>query len=145
MLNIRQGLFETNSSSSHSFSINIANSGRLQTIVPDKDGNLTIKGGDFSEAEFYISDAWQKANAIAVYCLLKDDQEHLKMFEEVLLETTGAAKIIYLAKPFGQGMNSYMGSEFISYLVSALENKEKMKQFIFDSKSHINASIGYDG
>ena len=63
MENIRQGVFETNSSSSHSFSVHVATEGVLETLSLNKDGVLVLNGGDFSQAEFVIRSTLDKANA----------------------------------------------------------------------------------
>jgi hypothetical protein len=64
MINTRLNVFETNSSSSHSFTISISTSGVLETIAPNSKGEIVLKGGDFSRSEFYIQSALEKANAM---------------------------------------------------------------------------------
>lgn len=48
MKNIRNGVFETNSSSSHSISILNNCNGMYDTICPNDDGNIILEGVDRS-------------------------------------------------------------------------------------------------
>lgn len=145
MENIRSSVFETNSSSSHSVSINISTKGMYDTLMPDAMGDITFNGGDFSKPEYFIQSTKEKANAVAVYCALTGDEKVRKMFEEVVLKQTGAEKIVTNIRVQGPELNSYMSSEFISHLTEALGSKKDIKDFVFNHSSHIEAVFGYDG
>lgn len=142
---IRQNVFETNSSSSHSFTCNVETVGELELLTPDKMGNIILNGGDFSRAEFYISQALEKANAIAVYCEVTGNDVVRAMLEEVLIKQTGAEKVITNVRLVGPDRNSYMSSEFLSKLSEALGSKRDIKNFVFNPRSEISAVFGYDG
>ena len=66
MINIRQNIFETNSSSTHSITISLSKNANktFETILPDKDGNIVLEGGDFSTCDFSFKKPLQKANFI---------------------------------------------------------------------------------
>lgn len=145
MKNIRTNVFETNSSSSHSITINVSADGEYETIAPDESGNIILNGGNFSVIDFYIQSPITKANAIAAYCVLSGDKELEKTFEEVLVEHTGAKGIVNNVKLIGPDCNSYMASWFVKYLMEALYSKEAIKNFIFNTRSNIGGSIGWDG
>jgi len=145
MQTIRQNVFETNSSSSHSFTCTIETEGMLEALVVDKMGNITLNGGNFSKFEFYISSALQKANAIAVYCEVTGNDVVRAMLEEVLLSQTGAEKVVVNVRMLGPDRNSYVSSEFLSYLEEALGSKRDIRNFVFNPKSEISAVYGYDG
>jgi len=143
MENIRQGVFETNSSSSHSFSVHVATEGVLDTLPVNKDGTIVFNGGDYSEAEFTVYKALDKANAVAVYIALTDDKVVKKAFEKVVLNHTGASRIEYNIFLQGKKLNSYMSCEFKTYLLVSACNKD-IKNFLFNPKSYISARFGSD-
>jgi hypothetical protein len=145
MKNIRQGVFETNSSSSHSFSVYIETEGVLETLPVNKDGVIVFDGGDYSDAEFSFYTALDKANAIAVYIVLTDDEVVKANFEKVVLKHTGASHIEYDIVLQGKKLNSYMSREFRDYLLEAVGCKRDIKNFVFNPKSIMSASFGYDG
>lgn len=66
---IRQGAFETNSSSSHSISLgcSVDNAFVLDTIYPDQNGTVEISGGDYGWEWERHNDAKTKANYLAQY------------------------------------------------------------------------------
>jgi len=142
---IRQNVFETNSSSSHSVTITVETEGMYTTLEPDGFGNITLNGGDFSRPEYYIQSTKEKANAIAVYCAVTRDSALMKTFESLLREQTGAAKVVTNIRLLGPDRNSYMSSEFLRNLGEAVASKRDMKNFIFLDKSNISAVFGYDG
>jgi len=142
-MQIRHNVFETNSSSSHSFTCNIETEGKLQVLTPDKMGNITLNGGDFSKFEFWVSDALQKANAIAVYCEVTGNDVVRAMLEEVLKKQTGAENVVVNVRMLGPDRNSYISSEFMHYLEEAVGSKRDIKNFVFNPNSEISASIGY--
>lgn len=145
MENVRANVFETNSSSSHSVSVTIESEGVLDTIAPDKRGEILIHGDDWSYAEFSSSDSLEKAGAIAIMFHLTEDEDLKKMFEKVVLEHTGATKIVYDIRTHGEKLNSYMSSEVMCELERATKNKTQLKNFIFNKYSEITGEIGYDG
>jgi len=143
-MQIRHNVFETNSSSSHSFTCNIETEGRLDVLNPDKMGNIILNGGDFSKFEFYISDALQKANAIAAYCYVTGNDQVQKMLEDVLKKQTGAEHIVVNIRLQGPDRNTYVSSKFLSYISEATGSMRDIKNFVFNPDSEISAVVGYD-
>lgn len=145
MINTRLNVFETNSSSSHSFTISISTSGVLETIAPNSKGEIVLKGGDFSRSEFYIQSALEKANAIAVFCVVTEDSNVKEMFEEMMLKHTGASSLKYDIILTGPDRNSYLSKKVMNYLYEAVGSKKDMKDFVFNPSSHFDAEFEYDG
>jgi hypothetical protein len=62
MINIRRGVFETNSSSTHAIVLHFSDEDSLdETLIPNESGELIIKGADFTGIEFQIAGAELKA------------------------------------------------------------------------------------
>lgn len=133
----RRAMFETNSSSTHS--ITIVN-GTADDKLPVRAGVCRIYPGEFGwEAEDY-TDAATKAS----YCLTyaKNDgapDRLLKMLEEVIKEATGAEKVEFTERhsefyPWGY-IDHQSGLTESDVCSEAFESKEKLKNFIFCSKS----------
>ena len=168
--NIRQNVFETNSSSTHSVSLEM-NGGKLNdTIVPDENGNIVLSGGDFSHTELYITDALRKANFVAVYNAVYGDEKLKDRLVKVLKEITGAKEIIFditMSYADGKPANSKFSSEYtdpycdseymeedenddeeseeveVSFK-TVLKDEKLLKQFIFNKSNNISAEIGYN-
>jgi hypothetical protein len=142
MINIRTGVFETNSSSSHSFNINVATEGMLESIAPDLNGDIdeiVLNGGDFSAAEIIVESALDKANAVAVYCCLTDDDCLMNMLHKVLCEHIGVTRVTININLVGSKLNSWMSKEFAETLYREVYNDQRIKNFIFNKKSIIEA------
>src|SRR5579885_45905 len=91
MKNIRNKVFETNSSSSHSISIYNATKGLYDTITPDSNGVITLTGGEFGWEWEKYNDAITKANYAAVFAL--GDQQMTDMLVQVIKDHTGAKEV----------------------------------------------------
>ena len=130
MKNIRQNVFETNSSSTHSFSISSNTDGIYQTLDVDDDGSITFVGGDFGWEFRKYNDAKTKCNyAATLYDQTKADPA---IFENVVKEHTGAKKIIY---NFGTD-DSYYGIDHQSVHGNDwMYDSFKMKNWLFSSES----------
>lgn len=157
MLNIRNNVFETNSSSSHSVSLVTSDGSELlESFVPDENGNIVLKGGDFSYTEKWITSTIDKLNFVAVYFHAYYDPELKERFERVVKEHTGAAEIIYdirLQVQDQQSANSFLSTEYAepsSYysenelrvtLDNIFNNDDLLKMFLFNKKFGIEANI----
>lgn len=157
MINVRSSVFETNSSSTHSITLNFNDSVDLtDTIYVNSDGKIVLSGGDFSYTEIYIDKAISKANFIAVYmCVYGDEQLKLRL-EKVLKEQTGASEIVYDIRMIyfdGKPANSFFSTEYNNpydydnsdSFQDIIKDEDKLRKFIFNSSSRIYAEIGYDG
>lgn len=124
--NIRQGVFETNSSSSHSLSIAKDSDGILDTILPDEDGIIVLNGGEFGwEWEAY-NDPLTKAN----YCAV-DQPDQIAMLTAVICQHTGAKSIQIDIS------NSYIDHQSQGTASEAFVSMETLKRFIFDPRSYL--------
>ena len=124
---IRKGVFETNSSSCHSLSID-NNDYVLDTLYPDEEGNIILEGGAFGWDWFKHNDAITKANYASV--ALKDNPEILI---KVIKEQTGCNDVIIHAyDDYNSSYYSYI--DHYSYDVCPT-NEEDLKNFIFNKNS----------
>lgn len=99
MKQIRMGVFETNSSSTHSITISDEQTDALMDTLPMNESNeVVLTGGEFGWEEESYNDALTKANYLAVYIeqWAGDDSDRLKeMFERIIKEQTGCTEIVY--------------------------------------------------
>lgn len=158
MKQIRQGVFETNSSSTHSITIAKDGEGLMQSWIPDDNGNITVVNDDFGWEEADYTDPSIKASYLSIYVRdwirTKDhnkngskivDIETRNKFKQILIDviqTQTGAKNVELA--WGEeGMGGYYG--FNGYIDhQSVENRdydylfedpELIRQFIFNSNS----------
>lgn len=116
-INIRSNVFETNSSSSHSVSLHfpLTVKDQLETIEPNTKGEIHLDGGDFASTEIDVSSPIDKANFVAAYIMVYGNEDLKQRFEEVLLEHTGAKKIVYnLRFTYSEGKkaNTFFSPEY---------------------------------
>jgi hypothetical protein len=139
---IRQNVFETNSSSSHSCTIS-DNPTSYVTIVPDDEGKIYLEGGEFGWGYDEYSDALTKANYCAVaatYGIFKDKKD---MLISLLQEQTGAKLIVFAfeTESYSSANNSYIDHQSIEDTACAagdiFETKETLKNFIFNRQSRL--------
>ena len=136
-INIRQQVFETNSSSSHSITI-AKNNDVLETIIPDEDGNIHLKGGQFGWEWTQIKDPLIKAN----YCAVDqwENKDRIEMLKQVLKEHTGAKEIIFDISEGYTGspqINGYIDHDSLGTTSSVFKNLETLRNFIFNPQSVI--------
>lgn len=115
MKNIRHGIFETNSSSSHSISIAHGSIGIFDTITPIK-GKITLTGGEFGCEWRKYNSSEVKANYSAVFA--RDNKIMTDMLEQVLKEHTGANQITF-----------DLGESYIDHQSALSENGDARKAF----------------
>jgi hypothetical protein len=144
---IRHGVFETNSSSTHS--VSISRSDVLTcNISPDIDGVLRLDGGQFGWEQEEYNDAWTKANYCAVFTSSEGAAKERAMLNKVLMEVTGAKRIKYC---FSYNYNTSVDDEgdtiHYAYIdhqsdfheggdcLSAFESEQTLKGFIFNCGS----------
>jgi hypothetical protein len=156
-INIRNSVFETNSSSSHSVTLQFSDSNDLCDTIPlNEKGQIVLDGGDFSYTEMLIEGALCKANFIAVYMTVYGNEALKKRFEKILKEQTGASEIIYNIRMTylnGEPANSFFSSEYgdpYGYydgdeilLEDIVKNGKKLRKFIFNPSVKIESEIGY--
>lgn len=89
---IRRGVFETNSSSSHT--ISLASEDKqfvMDSLYPDQDGVIHIHGGEYGWDWFKHNDALTKASYVAQ--ALSNNDDALSNLREVIMEQTGATDV----------------------------------------------------
>jgi hypothetical protein len=122
---IRSGVFETNSSSSHSVSVADENKEFvLDTIYPDQDGIIELRGDEFGWEWFKCNDAETKANYAAQQ--FENNESALDVLKEVIMEQTGAEDVLFKLG------NGYVDHDSMGILESS---KEWLKSFIFNKNS----------
>lgn len=173
MLKIRYGVFETNSSSTHSISIapGLAPAGidltadelwMLNTLegagkalldcslIPRDDGILEIK--DVNTMEFgWEERTYSDASTKAMYCYIDQylNKDKVKMLEEVLMEQTLARSVRFHYNPEADcdsPMYGYIDHQSIGTSEPAFANKETLRNFIFNKHSELgtdNDNRGY--
>lgn len=125
---IRKGVFETNSSSSHSVSI----SGEdkqfvMDTLYPNQFGVIQIEGDEYGWGWFKSNDATFKASYAAQQ--FENDELALEMLKEVIMEQTGATDVEFVR--LGDG---YIDHDSVGILT---KTKEWLRDFIFNKNSWV--------
>lgn len=143
MKKVRQSVFETNSSSTHSISVASFSEGDLMDTIPlDVYGNIVLEGGEFGwEIENYHS-AIDKANYTAIYIeqwASPDVKEHFReRFVDVLRGQTSCGEVIFdFSKDYNAENWSYIDHQSVEdqQLDWLFESSETLRQFIFNPKS----------
>ena len=137
---IRQAVFETNSSSTHSLSISSGDSTDLLSTLPlDEEGNVVLIGGEFGwEIEDY-TDADIKANYAAIYVESwagEKSEEYREVLNSVIKQQTGCLSVVYdLNTSWEEGKDSsYIDHQSVEggQLDYLFEDPELLRQFIFN-------------
>lgn len=136
---IRQGVFETNSSSSHS--ICIARIGTLDaTLHVDEDGVCNVFTGEFGWEVCEYTDAPTKA----AYCLTyakgcgndsKENKSDLSMLESVIMKQTGAKSVVFVEGDDSYYKWGYIDHQSDAVCYDAFKDEETLSNFIFNSYS----------
>lgn len=130
----RKGVFETNSSSTHSISIAVGgNDELLDTIIPNEDGIIILSGGEFGwEVEEY-TDALTKAN----YCVVDQEgnDERIEMLKRVIMKQTGASVVVIEPTDDDYYPLGYVDHQSSGTSSEAFESDETLRGFIFNKNS----------
>lgn len=136
---IRQGVFETNSSSTHSISIApglTGQNGLMDTsLIPDYDGNIVLEGDEFGWDVAKYNDAVTKANYVAVYVEEwsgSRSEEFKEIFAKVMKEQTGCKELIISLGRYAYIDHQSVESQDLDYL---FEDPEQLRSFIFNPDS----------
>ncbi len=152
MKNIRQNVFETNSSSTHSVSIAYGDKSHLIDIPKlDENGNINIESGEYGwEMCTYKGNVQDRLSYAATYALnydySYDDEEDDKKFNyennnlllltEVIKEYTGANEVIYDEdSDDGWSIHGYIDHQSTDEAATIFESKESLESFLFNPKS----------
>jgi len=168
MLTIRNNLFETNSSSTHSFSFRL--SFALISVeealeqLDIKDGVLKIPGSVKCHALCFVSKLPDKLSLIATHIEANDDEKLKTVFEDTIKKYLPSINqieynVIFSGKARNACYNPYLIDSDINYnytdeieeddqdseLRELLFNPKYMKMFLFGAKSSIEGKVDYDG
>lgn len=128
---VRKSVFETNSSSAHS--ITIDDSGELlDTLEPTDDLPIIALSGDqFGWGVDEFNDALTKANYLATYGMYNGQQDVLDTLAEAIEEHTGyPVCYVYPEGDYDIYIDHQSNEQLFSYT-----NKEQVKDFVFNKKS----------
>jgi len=135
MKQIRKGVFETNSSSTHSIALGLEM--LLDTIKPNADNNIIfLTGGEFGWEWAKYNDALTKAN----YCAVdqKDNPDRLNMLKEVIREQTGCERVIIdISNEYKDSNFSYVDHQSAGTSGGYFISKDKLRDFIFNKNSYL--------
>lgn len=139
MKTVRYNVFETNSSSNHSFSLSDGDTITIRdnNLIPDENGIIELTGGEFGWGMDAYTDPLTKANYLAVYCdLYTNDDYKWNMVVEVIKEYTGATDVISkVSSDWEDPCYSYIDHDSTDVPSSLFYNKNDLIKFIFDSNS----------
>lgn len=129
---IRSGVFETNSSSSHS--ISVADETKefvLDTLYPDQNGVITLNGGEFGWEWFKHNDALTKANYAAVSTLYCESLRDTLI--QVIKGQTGAEEVVFgFGEDYSHPNWSYIDHDSVG---TCPKDKDELRNFIFNKNS----------
>jgi len=135
--NIRLAIFETNSSSTHSLSIN-KDTILYESLNVDRSGNVYISSGEFGwEVEQY-----RHADVKASYCFTWIKQEcsgetenrYLEMLKKAIKEHTQCKNVIF------QDEDGYIDHQSDDVCFEVFESEETLKNFIFNVNSTLTTA-----
>ena len=133
MRKIRRGVFETNSSSTHSITI-IGESTESDTLPIDADGAVVLTGGNFGWEWTRFNDALTKANYCVVHAYGKPDLE--QMLKNAIQKETGTAYVVSTCTDDDMTPNyGYIDHQSVGTATEAFADEETLRRFIFDKKS----------
>lgn len=138
---VRHGVFETNSSSSHSISISDT-CDKYETLYPNEDGVLVFEGGEYGWGYETYHSAEPKANYVATMSAMYGEGGEVNeyydgstplrdMLESVISEHTGITKFEYHLK------DAYIDHQSVDNKMFSW-TKQEMKNFIFNPRSELD-------
>jgi len=138
---LRRGVFETNSSSTHSISI-ASGAETLDTLYVDPDGVCRIHGGEFGwEVEDYNSAPMKAAYAL-VWAKEYGNEQNRQMLKKVIQTQTGAKDVVFtdfvdadrnlVSAEYDPGYIDHQSSDVCA---EAFASEETLRNFIFNQRS----------
>lgn len=123
---VRTGVFETNSSSSHSLSVAREDQEFVyDTIYPDQNGVIRVTGEEFGWGWDKFNDAMTKL----AYAFQDDNDEDHKRLKEVVMKQTGATEVIF------DENGGYIDHDGVGTTGGIRGNREDLRNFIFNKNS----------
>jgi len=136
MRKIRQGVFETNSSSTHSISVH--NYGDYDSIAPDEDGIVYVRGEDFGWDQETFTDPESKLSYLMIY--VRDwvnDVLLQNMYDQILTDVVCAhthATGIHMDADSGYIDHQSVENGQLHYL---FRDPQLIKDFVFNRASYV--------
>jgi hypothetical protein len=145
MKKIRNSVFETNSSSTHSISLSDIplNNDVMQTLPIDENGVVTLRGGEYGWEQQTYDDAIDKANYALVYVMDwsgERSEEFQKILKDVIIGQTGCSDVVFegVKRSWSDNLDfGYIDHQSVedNDLHHLFEDSEKLRQFIFNPMS----------
>jgi len=132
----RIGIFETNSSSTHSCVI--SDKCKLyDTITPDDRGQITIEYGEYGWEQESYRDPYSKAcYALTLTQYQSRKEVGLGMLKELLVEHTGATEVVFKEQSSEWHPKGYVDHQSVDDMIEEIfASKESLKSFIFNPNS----------
>lgn len=128
---IRNGMFETNSSSTHSLVINPDSKGVLDTDLGTKKQTVKVKPLDYEDCPNRKTLTLSKDKLVYLATFAAGKKENIAKLAKVILQTTG--QILELEE------SHYATTHNLSedWEEDAFENSKKLKRVLFDPSYHI--------
>lgn len=137
MKKIRQGVFETNSSSMHS--VHIAESSKdtiYKTINPNEEGVIEISSGKYGWDEETFSSVNDKASYAFTYTQYGDEERLIEMLRSVIKKHTGCNEVVFLKTSDEYYPKGYIDHQSTEVLNEAFSSEESLKEFLFNPESY---------
>jgi len=129
----RRGVFETNSSSTHS--IAIFNGGQpTQQIRPEADGKVHIYPGEFGWGPEAYHDAESKASYAYTWAKNHGDEDAMELLTKVLIKHTGC-EVVFETMADEYGKFGYIDHQSVDVCSPAFYLDETLEHFIFNPES----------
>lgn len=123
---IRTGVFETNSSSTHSLSVAREDQEFvMETIYPDQNGVINVLGQEFGWGWDRYNDAMTKL----AYAFQDSSDHDYDLIKEVVMKQTGATEV-----NFDEG-DGYIDHDGVGTTKDIRHNTEQLRNFIFNKNS----------
>ena len=125
---VRHSVFETNSSSTHSVSVD-GGSGVSYDIIVPVNGEIVLTGGEWGWEKERYYDAYTKANYVSFHS--RDNEFGLSMIEKVIKHHTGADKVTFAfdESSYIDHQSDYAESRFLD---EYLNDPIKLATLLFD-------------
>lgn len=146
MKKVRVGVFETNSSSSHSISIatdqdlkyhikKVLNKIVLDHLPIDNLGTCSIYSGEFGWEEQTYNDAAAKASYCLTWAKQYGNKQHLDMLKRVIKEFTNAKRVKFVKSGSDSYPWGYIDHQSDGIAAPAFASDTTLECFIFNTES----------
>lgn len=128
---IRNRVFETNSSSCHSVSVQYGDV--LEGLTPDKNNEIVVYPGEFGWGVEEFTDPLTKI----AYCWqdTREGSKHREMLEKVVLEHTGASKLRMQPSDDAYYSEGYIDHQSMGTSYDMFVDEWTLKNFLFGPNS----------